>query len=165
MERGPYGQGPEDPRRPVGDPRYQQRPVDYGPPPEYERERRIGLAEVVALLAGIAAIVAIVLAIDARKAGSDDEEVARQVRQQTQREINRIESAVEKKTGSAGSKARRAQAEAEGAEEEASELASEVASLEGEIRALKTQQNEVRNSLQNQSEAISDVRATLREEG
>ena len=66
------------------------------PPPEYERERRIGLAEVAALLALIAAIVAIVLAVDARNADSDDEEIARQVLQETQREVDRIESAVDK---------------------------------------------------------------------
>lgn len=158
MERGPYDRPPEEPGYPRRDPA-------YAPPPEYEppADRRFGVSEVVAMLALIAAIVAIFLALDARGQGSEDEQVARQVRQETQRQIQQIRSSVGQQAGTAGQRAREAEAEAEQTRETASQLNSQVSDLRGEVSSLRSQQNQIRDSIQSQSEAIADIRRTLRE--
>src|SRR3954453_12749759 len=104
MEGGPYEPRPGDPGYPPRDPAYAQPGVPPPPPEYYEppRERRIGLAEVLGLLALIGAIVAIVLALAAREEGSDDKEVARQVRIETQHQIQRIRTSLGEKAGTAG---------------------------------------------------------------
>lgn len=160
MERGPYDRPPPGPGQP-------RRDSGYEAPPEYERptERRFGIAEVVAILALLAAVVAIFLAIDARDDGAGQQQVERQVRQETQRQIEEIRSSVGEQAGNAGARARAAEKEAEQAQEAASELRSQVAGLEKEVSSLQTQQNQVRESLEKQSEAISDIRDTLREQG
>src|SRR5215213_1970594 len=111
MERGPYDRQPRQSGYPPRDPAYVE---PAAPPPEYyEPPRRFGFAEMAAILAVLAAAVAIFLAIDAREQGNDDEQVARQVRQETRRQIVRIRSTLGEKAGNAGARARAAEAEAE----------------------------------------------------
>ena len=156
MERGPYEPRPGDPRR---DPAYAQPAAP--PPPEYyepPRERRIGLAEIVGLLALIGAIVAIFLAIDAREEGNDDKEVARQVRVETQREMQRIRTSLGQKAGTAGARAGQAEAEAEQTRRAVAKLRLQVAQLQEDVKVLRTEQNQTRNTLRNLSETVSSVR-------
>jgi len=164
MERGPYDRPPppEDPRYPQRDPAYRDPAYDPAVPPE--PERRIGVGDVVAIIALVVAIVAIFLAIDARNEGSSDEEIARQVRQETQRQIDQIRSSTGEQTGSADKRAREAENEAEETGESVTELSNQVSSLNEQVTKLQSQQNEIRSSLQKQGEAISDIRRTLREE-
>lgn len=74
-------------------------------------------------------------------------------------------SSLGQQAGSAGARAREAEAEAEETRESVSELRSQVSGLQNEVSSLKGQQNEVRDSLERQSEAIAEIRQTLREEG
>jgi hypothetical protein len=160
MEGGPYEPRPGDPRYPRRDPAYAQ-PAAPPPPPEYyepPRERRIGLAEILGLLALIGAIVAIVLALDAREEGSDDKEVARQVRIEMQREIQRIRTSLGQKAGTARARARQAEAEADQTRRAVAKLRSQVAELQSAVKVLRTQQNQTRNNLRNLSETVSKVR-------
>src|SRR5689334_9184183 len=107
MERGPYERRPGVPGDPRRDPAYAPPPEYYEPPP-----RRVGFAEVVALLALVGAIVGIVLAIDAREHGSDNEQIAREVRVETRRQLRQTRAAVAEKAGTAGARAREAEQEA-----------------------------------------------------
>jgi hypothetical protein len=160
MEGGPYEPRPGDPAYTRRDPAYVQ-PAAPPPPPEYyepPRERRIGLAEILGLFALIAAIVAIVLALDAREEGSDDKEVARQVRTETQHQIQRIRTSLGQKAGTAGARAREAEAEAEQTRRSVATLRSQVAQLQGELKVLRAQQNQVRDTLRNLSETFAKVR-------
>ncbi len=159
MEGGPYEPRPGDPGYPR-DPAYAQ-PAAPPPPPEYyepPRERRIGLAEIVGLLALIGAIVAIFLALDAREEGSDDKQVARQIRIETQREMERIRTSLGQKAGTAGAKARQAEDEAEQTRRAVAKLRSQVAELQSEVRVLGTQQNQTRDTVRNLSETVSNMR-------
>ena len=160
MEGGPYEPRPGDPGYPRRDPAYAQ-PAPPPPPPEYyepPRERRIGLAEILGLLALVGAIVAIVLALDAREEGGDDKQVARQVRIETQREIQQIRTSLGQKAGTAGARARQAEAEAEQTRRAVAKLSSQVAKLQGEVKVLRTQQNQTRDNLRNLSETVSKLR-------
>ena len=160
MEGGPYEPRPGDPGYPRRDPAYAQ-PAPPPPPPEYyepPRERRIGLAEILGLLALVGAIVAIVLALDAREEGGDDKQVARQVRIETQREIQQIRTSLGQKAGTAGARARQAEAEAEQTRRAVAKLRSQVAELQGDAKVLRSQQNQTRNTLRNLSETVSSVR-------
>jgi hypothetical protein len=155
MERGPYDRPPEEPGYPARDPAYAQ-PV--APPPEYyEPPRRIGFAEIAALLALIGAIVAVFLALDARDEGNNDEQVARQVRQATRRQVEQLRSSLGQKAGTAGARARAAEAEAEQTRRAVSTLRLQVAQLQGEVKTLRTQQNQTRATLRNLSETVSKI--------
>jgi len=59
----------------------------------------------------------------------------------------------------------KADATAEKNQESVARLESQVAELRGEVSALNSQQNQMRESLQKQSEDIADIRRTLREQG
>ena len=161
MERGPYERPPPPPGQPgypAQDPAYAE-PVT--PPPEYyEQRRRIGFAEVLALLALVAAVVGIFLALDARDEGSDDQQVARQVRAETQRQIVAIRSSLGEKAGAAGARARQAEAEAEKTRATVAKLSSQITRLQGEVKTLRIQQNQVRDTLRNLSESVSKIRTT-----
>jgi hypothetical protein len=167
VERGPYDRPDQPPAQPPGQPPaqpgYAQREPGYGSGYEPPPERRFGVPEVVAVLAMVVAIVAIFLALDARNEGSSQEEINRQVRQETQRQVDEIREATGQQAQSANKRARGAESEAEKAQEDAAELNSSVARLEKEVSSLKAQQNQMRDSLQKQSEAIADIRRTLRE--
>ena len=158
MERGPYERWPGETGDPRRDPAYAPPPEYYEPPP-----RRIGFAEVVALLALVGAIVGIVLAIDAREQGSDDEQIAREVRQETQRNIRQVRAAVREKAGSVGARARQAETEAKQTREAVAEMRKQLSRLQTEVSTLKSQQNQVRKTLQGQSEAIGELRRKPRE--
>jgi uncharacterized protein HemX len=129
------------------------------PPPEYyERPRRFGFAEMAAILAVLAAAVAIFLALDAREEGSDDEQVARQVRQETQRQILQIRASLGEKAGNAGARARSAEAEAAQTRATVAKLSDQVTRLQGEVRTLRIQQNRTRDTLRNLSESVARIR-------
>jgi hypothetical protein len=171
MERGPYdrpppGQQPQQPGYPQQGAQYQQ-PAGYEPEPP--PERRFGWAEIVALVSVVAAAVAIFLAIDARNSSSSDEEIAQQVQQETQRQVDQIRSEAGGQLESADRTARNAESKADATaeknQESVSQLESQVSELRGEVSALKSQQNQMRSSLQKQSEDIADIRRTLREGG
>ena len=158
MEGGPYEPRPGDPRYPR-DPAYVQPAAQPVPPEYYEppRERRVGLAEILALFALIGAIVAIVLALDAHEERSDEKEVAHQVRIETQREIQRVRASLGQKAGTAGARARQAEAEAAQLHATVTKLRSQVAELQGELKVLRIQQNQTRDALRNLSETVSKL--------
>lgn len=157
MERGPYDRPPGEPGYPARDPGYVQPPA---PPPEYyEPPRRFGIAEAAALLALIGAVVAIFLALDAKDEGSNDEQVARQVRQETQRQVEQVRSSLGEKAGTAGARARDAEAEAEKTRKDVAALRAQVLRLQGEVETLRTQQNQTRDTLRNLSETVAKVRS------
>jgi TolA-binding protein len=165
MEGGPYDRPPQgQPGQPAQDPAYRP-PAGYEPPPE----RRFGLTEVAALLALLVAAVAIFFAIDANNSSTSDEEIAREVRQETQRQVNEIRSEAGGQAESADETARqasrKAEVTAEKNQESVSQLESQFSELQGEVGTLQAQQNQIRDSLEKQSEAIADIRRTLREQG
>jgi TolA-binding protein len=156
MERGPYDRPPRRPDYPPRDPAYAE---PAAPPPEYyEPPRRFGFAEMAAILAVLAAAVAVFLALDARDSATDDEQVARQVRQETQRQILRIRSSLGEKAGNAGARARAAEAEAEQTRATVAKLSDQITRVEGEVKTLRIQQNQVRNTLRNLSESVAKLR-------
>jgi hypothetical protein len=155
MERGPYDRPPRQ-GYPPRDPAYVEPAAP--PPGYYEPPRRFGFAEMAAILAVLAAAVAIFLALDAREDSNDDEQVARQVRQETQRQIAQIRSSLGQKAGTAGARARAAEAEAEQTRATVAKLGDQVTRLEGEVRTLRIQQNRVRDTLRNLSESVAKVR-------
>ena len=85
--------------------------------------------------------------------------MARQVRQETQRQILRIRSSLGEKAGAAGARARAAEAEAAQTRATVAKLGDQVTRLEGEVKTLRIQQNQVRNTLRNLSESVAKVRA------
>ena len=158
MERGPYDRPTRQQGYPPPDPAYVE-PAAL-PPEYYEPPRRFGFAEMAAILAVIAAAVAIFLALDARDSATDDEQVARQVRQETQRQIVQIRASLGEKAGNAGARARAAEAEAEQTRATVAKLGDQVTRLEGEVKTLRIQQNRVRDTLRNLSESVAKIRTT-----
>ncbi len=153
MERGPYDRQP-------GDPAYVRREPAYAPPPEYEPppERRFGVAEAVAIFALVVAMVAVFLAIDAREEGSDDEQVASQVRREVDLKVRQIRSTLGQRAGAAREQAQAAESEAERTRAALTDLRTQISALRKRDRALQTQLNQARSTIQLQSDAISDLR-------